>query len=160
MDISLIYSLGEKIAEACKDSGGLDFFEFLRSDCFRFVAAVVIASIIEAISLDFLFTGKSTTSSSGTGSASAGGRETTDYADSQHSKPASTLAEIWGTSVPGDLTLQDVVGTESAPPSQPDTSGSSEKITLEDIVNAATDNTKDGNYDENPKNIRLEDVIE
>jgi hypothetical protein len=70
------------------------------------------------------------------------------------------LAEIWGTSVPGDLTLQDVVGTESAPPSQPDTSGSSEKITLEDIVNAATDNTKDGNYDENPKNIRLEDVIE
>jgi len=113
MDILLIYSLGEKIADKCGGAASGIFIDFLRSDCFMFIVAVIIASIIEGVGLDFLFTGTGT----GTGQTGSGGRNQpsgpvqghADYAQSHGPEPASTLAEIWGTGGPEGITLQDVV---------------------------------------------------
>jgi len=109
MELSIIYSLGEKIVEHCTGSGSSSFSEYIKGDCFWFVVAVIIAAAIEGVGLDFLFTG----SGSGTGRTASPQQapkpSLEDFIDHSQPEPATTLAELWGSESPENITLSDVI---------------------------------------------------
>ncbi|MBL7101081.1 MAG: hypothetical protein ISS23_03960 [Nanoarchaeota archaeon] len=109
MELSMIYNLGAKIVEHCAGSGSSSFSEYIKSDCFWFIAALLIATAIEGIGLDFLFTG-SGSSTARPSSPEQGPRPTLDdFIDNSQPETATTLAEIWGSESPENITLQDVI---------------------------------------------------
>jgi hypothetical protein len=134
MGLLFIYSLGEKIADKCGGATSGNFIDFLRSDCFIFIAAVVIAAVVEAIGLDFLFTGPGPAGSGTRASAPNTPPSFREHAESQQTKPASTLSEIWGPGGgPDSISLQDVVAGDPSPSPAPPAGN----ITLQDVVDAA-----------------------
>ena len=109
MELSIIYSLGAKIVEHCVGSGSSSFSEYIKSDCFWFIVALLIATAIEGIGLDFLFTG-SGSSTTRPSSPESGPRPTLEnFIESSQPEPATTLEEIWASKSPENITLQDVI---------------------------------------------------
>ncbi|MBM3700865.1 MAG: hypothetical protein FJW68_08170 [Actinobacteria bacterium] len=109
MDLSIIYSLGEKIIDNCAGAGSSGFSEYIRSGCFGFIVALVLATIIEAVGLDFLFTGSGSENIDYPKSAREEAPRLEDLLESSQPQPATTLAEIWGSNGPDNITLQDVI---------------------------------------------------
>jgi len=109
MELSIIYSLGAKIVEHCAGSGSSSFLEYIKSDCFWFIVALLIAAAIEGVGLDFLFTGPGS-SAARPSSREQGPKPTLeDFIDNSQPEPATTLAEIWGSESPENITLNDVI---------------------------------------------------
>ena len=105
----MIYNLGAKKVEHCAGSGSSSFSEYIKSDCFWFVLALLIATAIEGIGLDFLFTG-SGSSTARPSSPEPGPRPTLeDFIESSQPEPATTLSEIWASESTENITLQDVI---------------------------------------------------
>jgi len=105
----MIYNLGAKIVEHCAGSGSSSFSEYIKSDCFWFIVALLIATAIEGIGLDFLFTG-SGSSAARPSSPEPGPRPTLeDFIETSQPEPATTLSEIWASESTENITLQDVI---------------------------------------------------
>lgn len=109
MELSIIYSLGAKIVEHCVGSGSGSFSEYIRSDCFWFIVALFIATAVEGVGLDFLFTG-SGSSDARPSSQEPGPRPTLeDFIESSQPESVTTLSEIWASESTENITLQDVI---------------------------------------------------
>ncbi|GEM_PF-2038655 len=109
MELSIIYNLGAKIVEHCAGSGSSSFSEYIRSDCFWFVVALLIAAAIEGIGLDFLFTGSGSGDVRPSSPQQGPGPSLEDFVDNSQPEPATTLSEIWASESPENITLQDVI---------------------------------------------------
>ena len=105
----MIYSLGAKIVEHCVDSGIGSFSDYIKSDCFWFIVALLIATAIEAVGLDFLFTGHERSASSPPSPEPRPKPTLEDFMDNSQPEPETTLTEIWAPEAPEGITLQDVV---------------------------------------------------
>lgn len=105
----MIYNLGAKIVEHCAGSGSNSFSEYIKSDCFWFIAALLIATAIEGIGLDFLFTGSGSSAARPSSPKQDPKPSLEDFIESNQPEPATTLAEIWGSESPESITLQDVI---------------------------------------------------
>ena len=105
----MIYSLGAKIVEHCAGSGSSSFLEYIKSDCFWFIVALLIAAAIEGVGLDFLFTGPGSSAARPSSREQGPKPDLEDFIDNSQPEPATTLAEIWGSESPENITLQDVI---------------------------------------------------
>ncbi len=96
------FNFGGKLAEACKGVGDMSFFEFMGSDCVRFVGATAAAPFIEAA--QDAVAGWGDSGDTGDSGSTGGG-------SSYVSNPATevTLAELLGEE---QITLQDVIGAQ------------------------------------------------
>lgn len=108
MELSIIYSLGEKIVEHCAGSGSSSFSEYIKGDCFWFILVLLIATAIEGVGLDFLFTGSRSSNKRPQG-PSQGPKPGLDDFNSGHPEPVTTLAELWSSESPENITLNDVI---------------------------------------------------
>jgi len=109
MELSIIYSLGEKIVEHCAGSGSSSFSEYIKSDCFWFISVLLIAAVIEGVGLDFLFTGSGSSIKQPPGPGQSPKPSLEDFIKTDQPEPATTLAELWGSESPENITLQDVI---------------------------------------------------
>jgi hypothetical protein len=110
MELSIIYNLGAKIVEHCATSGSSSFSEYIKSDCFWFIVALLIATAIEGVGLDFLFTGSGSSTAKPSTNLEQGPKPSLeDFIDNSQPEPATSLAEIWASESPENITLQDVI---------------------------------------------------
>lgn len=105
----IIYSLGAKIVEHCVGSGSGSFSEYIKSDCFWFIVALLIATAIEGIGLDFMFTGSGSSTVRPPSPEQSPKPTLEDFIESSQPEPATTLSEIWASESTENITLQDVI---------------------------------------------------
>ena len=109
MELSIIHSLGEKIVDHCAGAGSGSFSDYIKSDCFWFVLVVLIASAIEGIGLDFLFTGSGSNITRNPEPVQSTEPSLEDIFENNNPEPATSLSEIWASESPENITLQDVI---------------------------------------------------
>ena len=105
----IIYSLGSKIVDNCAGATSGGFSDYIKSDCFWFVVALLAATAIEAVGLDFLFTGTPSHTPHTSPQSQTSQPSLEDVLGSETPKPATSLSEIWASESSNDITLQDVI---------------------------------------------------
>jgi hypothetical protein len=107
--LHIIYSLGQKIVDNCSGATSGGFSDYIKSDCFWFVVALLAATVIEAVGLDFLFTGTSSHTPTHYHQGQTTHPSLEDVVGSETSQPETTLSEIWASEGSDNLNLKDVI---------------------------------------------------